>query len=66
MAKFCKFLSDRGRVNWWRLCKEFGVDAEQPEKDEKDERRIHLQGKLESLEEIDRLMRQVPNPTRRE
>jgi hypothetical protein len=54
MAKFCKLLSDKGRVNWWRLCKEFDVNPELPQKEE---RRIHLEGKLESLEEIDRLMR---------
>ena len=54
MGRFCDLLSDEGRVNWWRLCKEFGVN---PDQVEKDERRIHLQGKLESLEQIDRLMR---------
>jgi len=63
MAKFCKLLSDKGRVNWWTLCKEFGVE---PEQTDRDERRIHLEARLEDLQEIDRLMREVPNATRRD
>ena len=60
MAKFCKLLSDKGRVNWWKLCKEYDVNPDQPKKEE---RGIQFQLVGESLEEIDHFMRETPNYT---
>ena len=57
--RFCDSLSDRGRVNWWKLCREYGVSVPK----EKDERRIHVEGKMEDLEEIAKLMAQRPGYT---
>jgi hypothetical protein len=55
MAEFWKLLCERGKANWKLLCEQFGMEPELPQKDERD---IHLEPKLESLEEIDKLMRQ--------
>jgi hypothetical protein len=53
MANFCKLLSDKGRVNWWTLCKKFGVEPV-----EKQEPAVYVEPHVEELEEIDRLMRE--------
>jgi len=58
MATFCKFLSDRGRANWWILCKEFGVTTEEPK-----ELPIHVEAKIEDVPEIARMMEEIPNYT---
>ena len=54
---FCKLLSDRGRVNFWKLCQEFGVNPHE----EPDERGIHVEAKIE--DEIAEIMAEVPNYT---
>jgi len=60
MATFCKLLSDKGRVNWWKLCKDFGVNPEQPETDK---RGIRCETVMESDAEISKLMQEAPNYT---
>ena len=65
MATFWQILSTENRNKLARFYEQsFGEPFLPPERHEE---RVRLQGgKLESLEEIDKLMRQKPNPTRRE
>lgn len=58
MATFCKLLSDQGRVNFWKLCQEFGVDPQE----QLDERGIHVEARVEE-DEIAEIMQEVPNYT---
>jgi hypothetical protein len=59
MAKLWELLSERGKANWAELYEQFmGIPWE---KASSDDRAIHCEPKLESLEEIDKLMRQKPS-----
>ena len=63
MAKFTESLSETGRKNWPEIYRRLiGKEWVPPGKEE---RGITCETKLEDIEEIDRLMRQKPNPTRR-
>jgi len=59
MAKLWELLSERGKANWAELYKQLtGRKWEEPSSDK---RAIQCEPKLESLEEIDKLMRQKPH-----
>ena len=63
MANFVELLSEQGKEKWAELwLKHMGKEWEIPTK----ERAITCETKMEDLGEIDRLMRQKANPTRRE
>ena len=64
MANFVELLSEQGREKWAQLWLKHMGKEWCPES--KPGRGIECETKLEDLEEIDRLMRQKPNPTRRE
>ena len=62
MATFVELLSEQGKVNWAKLYKKL----KRKKWEVPTNKAIQCETKLESLEEIDKLMRQKPNPTRRE
>ena len=64
MANFVELLSEQSRSKWAQLYKRI-IGREWTAQD-KPGRGIECETKIESLEEIDKLMREVPNPTRRE
>ena len=62
MATFWESLSEQGKVNWPEIYKQLtGKKWEVPTN-----KAIQCETKIEDLSEIDKLMREVPNPTRRE
>ena len=64
MATWWETLSETGRENWERLYKR--LKRKKWEVPTKDERGITCETEMEDIPEIVRLMRQKPNPTRRE
>ena len=58
MTKLFYLLSDRGRINFWKLCQAFGVNPQE----ERDERGIHLEAIIEE-DEIAEVMQEIPNYT---
>ena len=64
MANFVELLSEQGREKWAELYRQ--ITGKKWDSGEKPERGIECDPQLESLAEIDKLMREVPNPTRRE
>ena len=61
MATFWETLSEIGKEKWAQLYEQLGMKWEVPTN-----KAIQDETKIEDLAEIDKLMREVPNPTRRE
>jgi len=61
MANFVELLSEQGKENWAQIYKQLTGKKWTPPM--KDKRGIRCETKLESLEEIGKLMRQKPNYT---
>jgi len=59
MATFVDFLSEKGKANWAEIYKQFMGKKWTPPKSGK--RAIKCEAKIESLEEIDKLMKAAPN-----
>ena len=55
MTKLFYLLSDRGRINFWKLCRAFGVNPQEPKEEE-----IHVEIKEEEIAEV---MTEIPNYT---
>ena len=64
MAKFTELLTEQGKEKWAELYKQLMGREWAPQ--DKPGRGIECETKIESPEEIDKLMRQKPNSTRRE
>ena len=62
MATFWESLSEQGKVNWAKLYKRL----KRKKWEIPTNKAIQCETKMESLEEISRFIREVPNPTRRE
>ena len=58
MTKLFYLLSDRGRVNFWKLCQAFGVNPQEQKEEE-----IHVEARVEDAEEMAKLMEEAPNYT---
>ena len=61
--KFYDLLSEATRQEWPQIYHK--LTGKKWKQDKKDERGITTEVQLENLEEIDKIMRQVPNPTKR-
>ena len=59
MATFTDFLSEKGKANWAELYKQFMGKKWTPPA--QDKRAIECETKIESLAEIDKLMKAAPN-----
>jgi N-acetyl-anhydromuramyl-L-alanine amidase AmpD len=58
MSTFVDSLSEKGKVTWAELYEKFkGKKWESPTKDK---RKIHLEGKLEAIEELEQIMKERP------
>jgi len=62
--RFYEAVSERTKPNWEKLYQD--IKDRKWENPTKDKREITCETELEDLEEIDRFIREVPNPTRRE
>jgi len=60
---FIDSLNEQSRKRWPRIYKAIKKRVWKPP--EKDKRGIQCETKIESIEEIDKFMRQKPNPTER-
>ena len=60
MPDFVETLNDHGRAEWYKLLQEMGLAYGQKKK------MIEINTKLEEVESIDKIMRQVPGQDKRD